>query len=90
MFDQLKEVKYLAEVTDFKNLMMYIEIYIIRQYWNFQSKAKLEQIIAIVITHSVFLFINSFWKLFRSDNHAAILHKSECKEVIFHEVHAYR
>ena len=32
MFDQLKEVKYLAEVTDFKNLMMYIEIYIIRQY----------------------------------------------------------
>ena len=57
MFDELKEVKYLAEITDFKNLMMYIEIYIIRQYWNFQSKAKLEQIIAIVITHSVFLLI---------------------------------
>ena len=56
MFDKLKEVKYLAEITDLKNLMMYIEIYIIRQYWHFQSKAKLEQIIAIVITHSVFLF----------------------------------
>ena len=68
MFDELKEVKYLAEITDFKNLMMYIEIYIIRQYWNFQSKAKLEQIIAIVITHSVFLFKLWWFKdIFKSD-----------------------
>ena len=29
----------------------------LRKYWNFQIEAKLEQIIAIVITHSVFLLI---------------------------------
>ena len=34
-----------------------IGLYIgLRKYWNFQSKAKLEQIIAIVKTHSIFLF----------------------------------
>ena len=28
----------------------------LRKFWNFQSEAKLEQIIAIVTTHSIFLF----------------------------------
>ena len=31
----------------------------IRKYWNFQSEAKLEQIVAIVTTHSVFLLISA-------------------------------
>ena len=28
----------------------------LQKYWNFQNEVKLEQIIAIVKTHSVFLF----------------------------------
>ena len=34
--------------------VIYIDL---QKYWNFQSEAQLEQIIAIVITHSVFLFV---------------------------------
>ena len=40
----------------------------LRKYWNFQSEAKLEQIIAIVTAHSVFLFfieMDIFATLFR-------------------------
>ena len=32
----------------------------LREYWNFQSEAKVKQIIAIVITRSVFLFEFNF------------------------------
>ena len=31
----------------------------LRKYWNFQSEAKLKQIVAIVTTHSVFLLISA-------------------------------
>ena len=57
----------------------------LRKLWNFQIEGKVEQIIAIVITHSVFLFFlqplstlwlwNFFWSAFLllSEGHAIFL-----------------
>ena len=44
--------------------MLYIDL---RKYWNLQSQAKLEQIVAIVTTHNVFLLIFKSWPLIKQN-----------------------